>query len=135
VTPLTTRRATDDGALLLGDAALFLDPFTGQGLYLALRSAALAAPVADTALAGRRPDRAALAAYDAARADEFGDKWRVSRALQAVLYRPRTVRRVARALRRDPGLAATLAAVTGDLVPARRAWSLGYAARLAAAAR
>ncbi len=139
VTPLTTTRATADGALLLGDAALFLDPFTGQGIYLALRSAALAAPVADRALADRAPaagavPRGALAAYDAARAAELRDKWRVSRTLQAVLYRPLLLGAVARALRRDAGLAATLAAVTGDLVPARRVWSAGYGARLLAAA-
>jgi flavin-dependent dehydrogenase len=135
VTPLVTSRATADGAILLGDAALFLDPFTGQGLYLALRSAALAAPIADAALAARRPTRAALALYDTARRLELADKWRVSRALQAVLYRPRAVRAVVRALRTNRELAATLAAVTGDLVPARRVWSLGYAARLAIAAR
>lgn len=135
VTPLATSRATADGALLVGDAALFLDPFTGQGLYLALRGAALAAPVADRALEERRPGRTALAPYDAARAAEFRDKARVSRALQAVLFRPRLVRRIARGLRADPTLAATLAAVTGDLVPAKRAWSLVYGARLLAAAR
>jgi len=136
VTPLATARATADGALLVGDAALFLDPFTGQGLYLALRSAALAAPVADRALAaggtdGGVPAGAALAPYDGARVHEFRDKARVSRALQAILYRPRTVRRVAGALRGDAGLAATLAAVTGDMVPASRAWSWRYGTRLA----
>jgi hypothetical protein len=44
------------------------------------------------------------------------------------------VRRIARGLRADPTLAATLAAVTGDLVPARCAWSPAYGARLLAAA-
>lgn len=134
VTPLWTRRATADGALLVGDAALFLDPFTGQGLYLALRSAALAAPIVDAAFGARRPGRAELAAYDEARRAEFADKRRVSWALQTILYRRRLVRGVARALDRSPDLAATLAAVTGDLVPARRVWSLGYGARLARAA-
>jgi flavin-dependent dehydrogenase len=134
VTPLATGRATADGALLVGDAALFIDPFTGQGLYLALRSAALAASVAQRALAGSHVDRSSLAAYDEARAAEFSDKRRVSRALQGILYRPHLVRGVARALRRDRDLAATLAAVTGDLVPARRAWSFAFGARLLAAA-
>jgi flavin-dependent dehydrogenase len=135
VTPLVSRRATADGALLVGDAALFIDPFTGQGLYLALRSAALAASVAHEALARGRVERSELSGYDEARAAEFADKRRVSRALQRILYRPRLVRGVARALRRDRDLATTLAAVTGDLVPARRAWSLGFAGRLVAAAR
>jgi len=37
------RRPTVDGALLVGDAADFFDPFTGQGIYAALRGAELAA--------------------------------------------------------------------------------------------
>ncbi|MFN2528552.1 MAG: NAD(P)/FAD-dependent oxidoreductase [Candidatus Baltobacteraceae bacterium] len=38
-----TRTAGLPGVYLIGDAAGFLDPFTGQGVFLALRSAALAA--------------------------------------------------------------------------------------------
>lgn len=131
VTPLRAPRATADGALLVGDSALFLDPFTGQGIYLALRSAALAAPVAATALRAGRTDRGALAAYDRRRAAEFDAKWRVSRALQAILYRPALARGVTRSLGRDPGLAAVLAAVTGDLEPASRAWNARYVGRIA----
>ena len=37
------RRPAVDGALLVGDAADFFDPFTGQGIYAALRGAELAA--------------------------------------------------------------------------------------------
>lgn len=38
-----SRVAAERGAYLIGDAAGFLDPFTGQGVFLALKSAALAA--------------------------------------------------------------------------------------------
>lgn len=134
VTPLATARATADGALLVGDAALFLDPFTGQGIYLALAGAALAAPVAADALARGRVDRRSLAPYDEARSAAFAAKRRVSRAIQAALARPPVARRVARALGADPRLAATLAAVTGDLIPAERAWSASFGARLLARA-
>ena len=51
------------GWLLVGDAAGFLDPFTGEGLHRALRSAELAAAAIDRHLAG---DAGALAAYDRA---------------------------------------------------------------------
>ena len=44
------RRVSGDGFLLVGDAASFLDPFTGDGIYEALRGATLLAPVADAAL-------------------------------------------------------------------------------------
>jgi flavin-dependent dehydrogenase len=131
VTPLWTGRATAGRALLIGDAALFLDPFTGQGLYLALRSAALAAAVVPRALA-RGASRASLAPYDEARAGEFDARRRVSRALQAVLYRPRAARAVIRALARDRALAWTLSAATGDLIPSERVWSPAFALRLAA---
>lgn len=134
VTPLRAARATADGALLVGDAALFLDPFTGQGLYLAMAGAALAEPVVAAALAAGRTDARALLPYDAALTAAFDAKRRVSAAIQTLLSRRRPARAVARALRRESGLAATLAAVTGDLVPATRAWSPAFAARLGRAA-
>ena len=40
--------------LLVGDAAGFLDPFTGEGLHRALRSAELGAAAIDRHLAGDR---------------------------------------------------------------------------------
>lgn len=131
VTPLRTTRATAEGAMLVGDSALFLDPLTGQGLYLALRSAALAAPVAAAALAAGNTSRAALAIYDRRRREEFHAKRRVSQALQAILFRRRLAVPTVRALASDPVLAGTFAAATADMIPARRVWSVTYGARLA----
>src|SRR5207302_1823010 len=45
------RRPAVNGALLVGDAADFFDPFTGQGIYAALRGAELAADCLIPALA------------------------------------------------------------------------------------
>lgn len=134
VTPLRCRRATADGALLVGDAALFIDPFTGQGIYLALRSGVLAARAADAALRRGRTDRDALAPYDSARDEELTPKRKVSGIIQTILYNPRVLRRVVRTLQSNPGLSATIVGVTGDTLPARRAWSAAYGVRLAAAA-
>jgi flavin-dependent dehydrogenase len=133
VTAIRTARASADRALLIGDAALFLDPFTGQGIYLALRSAALAAAVVPEALA-HGAGRERLAAYESGRSAEFAARRRVSRALQAVLFRPRAALAVVRALSRDPGLARDLASATGDLTPSERVWASGYAVRLLRAA-
>lgn len=135
VTALDTRAATADRAVLVGDAALFLDPFTGQGIYLALRSAQLAASVITRALRTGRADRAALAGYDAARRDEFSARRRVSRALQSVLFRPPIARRVVRALAHEPRIGRALAAATGDMIASETIWSPRFAIRLLAAAR
>jgi menaquinone-9 beta-reductase len=63
-TPDSERRAFD-GALLVGDAGRFIDSLTGEGIHHAVVTAAIAAEVADEALA--RPDSASeiLATFDA----------------------------------------------------------------------
>ena len=83
-----------DGWLLVGDAAGFLDPFTGEGLHRALRSAELAADAIDSHLAG---DTGALAAYDRSLARRTRTKDVVSLARPGVPRGPAAVR-----LRRPP---------------------------------
>lgn len=133
VTPISTVRASADGILLAGDAALFIDPFTGQGIYLALRSAELAFEVGTAALESAGPSARRLADYDRLRAREFAPKVRLSRLLQAILYRPSLARRTAAALRRDPRSAIRLAAVIGDCRPAADLLSPALLGRLALA--
>jgi len=48
---LEQRQATQGGALIVGDAAGFLDPFTGEGISMALHGGRLAAQAVATALA------------------------------------------------------------------------------------
>jgi flavin-dependent dehydrogenase len=69
------------GVLLVGDAAGFYDPLTGEGVFSALRGAELAAETAARALARGDVSRAALAEYEAARRVVFADKERFTRAL------------------------------------------------------
>src|SRR5205807_291278 len=82
-----SRRAWSPGAALVGDAADFFDPFTGEGIYAALRGGELLAPAVHAALAARtdRDADAALAAYDTARRREFGGKWMVERVIGSVV--------------------------------------------------
>ena len=64
----TSRRGWASGAALVGDAADFFDPFTGEGIYAALRGGELLAPYLLEAL--RRPardERRVLSGYDKAR--------------------------------------------------------------------
>ena len=57
------RTPSGPGWALVGDAGYHLDPITGQGITDAFRDADLLAEALDAGLSGRRPLRAALAAY------------------------------------------------------------------------
>ena len=107
------------GVLLVGDAAGFYDPFTGEGIYTALRSAELAAEVTHSALARGDFSRAVLASYWRARREAFRDKERVTRLLQVVIRRRWLANLVARRLARRPDLLSLLMGVIGDFVPPR----------------
>jgi len=93
------RQAWTPGALLVGDAADFFDPFTGEGIYSALRGGQLAALYARAALDATSSAEVdvALAAYDRARRHEFGGKWAVERAIGAVVSNAPLINRAARA--------------------------------------
>ena len=105
------------GVALVGDAAGFYDPFTGEGMFTALRSAELLAPVAQRALAGGDPSRAALAPYAAALRRERRGKDRLARALQTTIAHRALANLAAGALSRRPTLLDTLMGVIGDFVP------------------
>src|SRR6266571_3707877 len=114
---LVARRVSAPGAVLVGDAAGFYDPFTGEGVTLALRTAEMAAEEADRALrAGRTDD---LRAYDRRRDEATRDKFRLNRLLQGVVAVPELSNFVARRLSRRPDLAHQLVGIAGDFVPAR----------------
>jgi flavin-dependent dehydrogenase len=126
------RQASAPGALLVGDAADFFDPFTGEGMYAALRGGELAAEVLERALDAPSPgaERAALDTYDRTRRAEFGGKWWVERLIGLGVALPAVTERAVRSLARDKQLADLLVGVTGDFVPAREVLSARYLARL-----
>jgi menaquinone-9 beta-reductase len=101
----------------VGDAGGFYDPFTGEGLYTALRSAELLAEVAHAALRAGRCTAAALRPYARARRDAFRGKTRLTRALQMLIARRRAANLAARLLAARPALLATVMGVLGDFVP------------------
>jgi menaquinone-9 beta-reductase len=117
---LEARRVSAPGVLLVGDAAGFYDPFTGEGVTLALRSAELAAEVGDRALKTGALDD--LSEYDRRRDAATRDKFRLNRVLQTVVAWPFLADGVARRLQRRPDLADRLVGIAGDFVPARTAF-------------
>ena len=124
------RKVAGDGFLLVGDAASFLDPFTGDGVYEALRGATLLAPVADAALRAGDVSTRMLEPYRAARRRAFGAKRQVCWLVQGFVALPPLMNHATTRLDRRPTAAATLAGVLGDLYPARRALSPLFLARL-----
>ena len=129
-----TRRA-GPGWFLVGDAAGFLDPFTGEGLHRALVSTGLATTAIQAALgrADSRTDRAtAAAAYDRAMRRRFASKDAVSWLVQSFLARPRLFEYAARRLADRPDLRATMGLVMGDLIPASRGLDPRFLAALLA---
>lgn len=124
------RRAWHPGTLLVGDAADFFDPFTGEGIYSALRGGELASAAAHEALLHPRAATDALRQYEAHRRREFAGKWRVERIIGACVALPWVVNRAARALAARKELADLLVGVTGDFVPPAVVLRLGYLAQL-----
>lgn len=94
------RRAWAPGAALVGDAADFFDPFTGEGMFEALRGGELLGPYLCAALEARsaRVADEALNAYDRARRYLFASTWRVQKIVAlAVAFPPLLNRTVAAA--------------------------------------
>jgi flavin-dependent dehydrogenase len=121
---LDARRVSAAGALLVGDAAGFYDPFTGEGVTLALRSAELAAEAAEDALQSGNLER--LAGYAERRRAATCDKFQFNRVLQQIVGRPWLANLVARRLMARPRLANRLVGVAGDFVPARGALGAAF---------
>src|SRR5437016_5146782 len=117
-----SRRAVADGACLVGDAADFFDPFTGQGIFTALRGAEL---LADTLIAALAPQgggplpREALVPYARARRRAFLGKWAVERLIGLGVGWPALTNRVVGRLARRPRLGDLVVGATGNFVPAR----------------
>ena len=124
-------RVVADGAALVGDAADFFDPFTGEGIHSALRGAMLLADAAGEALADSGPVTARhLGGYRRARRAAFAGKWAVERLIGYGMLCPALFDRAVGRLGRRAGMADTLIGVTGDFVPARRVLNPLFLARM-----
>ena len=113
------RSAVADGALLVGDAAGYYDPFTGQGIYRALRGAELVADAAHAALLAGDTSARALAPYERARRRAFGPGERMQHVVEGFVSRPRLLSAIGRRFGARPSLADAVIRVTGDVSPVR----------------
>ena len=115
-----SRPAWAPGAALVGDAADFFDPFTGEGIYAALRGGELLAPfIAEALRKTGRDENRVLAGYEAARHGEFGGKWKLERIVGMAIAYPYFVNNAAKALSRRKDMADLLVGVAGDFVPVK----------------
>jgi flavin-dependent dehydrogenase len=106
-TPLLTRRLARPAAervLVIGDAAGYVEPFTGEGIAWALASGAAVAPLA--CRAARRWEAALELQWAAAYRGIVVRRQRLCRAVAGVLRHPAVTRALVAVLARLPGLAA-----------------------------
>ncbi len=124
-------RVIAPGAMLVGDAADFFDPATGDGIYSALRGAELLATTAATAL--RQPGPVMvdqLVRYQRARRRTFAGKWLLERVLDQALRFPRLFDRGISRLGRHPGMADTMIGFAGGFVAPRKVLNPIFLARI-----
>ena len=115
--PLTRRprRLAAERVFLVGDAAGYVEPFTGEGMAWALAAGAAVAPVAAQAAERWRPELARRWADRHARV--VGRRQFVCRAAAAVLRRPWLIRLVVQALGRAPWLVVPFLRLLNEPMP------------------
>jgi len=117
-------RAAGPGWMLIGDAAGFIDPFTGEGIYRALRSARAAAEALDAG------DDGAAERYLALRRSAFAAKDALTWVVQGMLAAPPVMGYSLRRLATRPGAADLLGSALGDCRPASDALSPRFLAQV-----
>lgn len=117
-TPRLTRRAHPPGApgvFAVGDAAGYVEPFTGEGIAWALAGAEALAPIAAEAAAGWHPDH--LKRWTRVHHRRVWTHAGLSRRLARVLRRRHAARAALRLLSLAPGLAAPWVRRASGLTP------------------
>lgn len=124
------RRSVWGRVVLIGDAAAHIDPLTGQGVYLALRGAELAAGAVTRALTRGAEVAEAFRVYDLGWGREFGPVAFVSRLLQYLAFRPAVIRRALRRMAAHPDLGARLINVVGNAAAPGSVLRPGFVTRI-----
>jgi flavin-dependent dehydrogenase len=117
-TPALTRRSArlaDRGVFVVGDAAGYVEPFTGEGMAWAVMSAAALAPIAARAV--RAWDDGLAREWEAAHRRVVGRRQRVCRAVSRVLRSPTLTGVAVAALRLFPVLSRPVVAALNRPAP------------------
>jgi 2-polyprenyl-6-methoxyphenol hydroxylase-like FAD-dependent oxidoreductase len=126
------RSVTYQGAVLVGDAAGYYDPFTGQGIYQAMAGAEQLAEHLDTALRAGAVSKASLAGYAQAHRKLRNAARRLQHIIEFVCARPALADFAFARCARNHRAARELLAATGDLIPAGSLFSPRFLMRLLA---
>ncbi len=113
------RQANRGRIVLVGDAAGYYDPLTGQGIYRALRSAVMAEEAVDRALRSEFDWERHLERYGRAWARETTPSRRVQHGIEYIVRRQRLLRPLLKRAGRSEGSLTGLLRVTGDLARPR----------------
>ncbi|MGI9050038.1 MAG: NAD(P)/FAD-dependent oxidoreductase [Rubrobacteraceae bacterium] len=129
--PLARRvaRTAGPGYLLVGDAAGYFDPFTGEGVFRALRGAELASSAIEASLQSGDdiPE-----GYEQARRNAFAGKERLTTLVQLALAWPPALGYALKRLETRRGKTEEIKAARGDYTPATNALRPAYLAALLA---
>src|SRR5262249_48272390 len=101
------RSLSSAGLLLVGDAAGYYDPFTGEGIYRALRGAQILGDIAGDALACGDVGATSLARYDRWYRANLQGKRLIERIIQSAVQVPPLMNHVASAMARHRRMADT----------------------------
>jgi flavin-dependent dehydrogenase len=119
------------GVLLVGDAADFFDPATGDGIHSALRGAELVAESMIPALSHSFSSlHDALRNYRRLRRQAFAGKWMLERFLGWAMYFPRVFDRGVDRMGRHHGMADTMVGAAGGYVPCSEVLNPRFIARM-----
>ncbi|MBL8753311.1 MAG: NAD(P)/FAD-dependent oxidoreductase, partial [Planctomycetes bacterium] len=118
----STTAVWQPGVALVGDAAGYVDPMTGEGIYFALFAAKALATALVSAAAEPAQEADALDGYVRARNRELSARQFTSRLLQRGIRHPFVVRTFLRALHRWPTLADLVVTLSGDTIHPRELW-------------
>jgi geranylgeranyl reductase family protein len=102
------RRAYGDGILLVGDAARVNEPVTGEGIYFALKSGALAADSVDAAFQKSDFSAARLRSYARECRSAFRPRRGINALIRWLIYRPALLSQLVRCSGKRRGLLGSL---------------------------